>query len=453
MQKDDDAICALSTPVGKGAIGLIRVSGKDCHQLVQNCLYHKKPPGRSMARNFFFDPTNQETLDEIMVVFFTSPASFTGQDSVELTFHGGGYILRKALSILYSQGVRAAEPGEFTRRAFLNGKIDLSRAEGIHDLIEAQSQEQWQAARVLTSGRLQKIIEALRENLLKALAYLEAQIDFPDEKETEDLDFKLVDGFVLDLMASISKLKAGYDSGRVAANGMQVVIWGRPNVGKSTLLNRLLDYERALVSDQPGTTRDYLEESCLLAGRLFRFVDTAGIRKTSSQIEAMGIEASERLVTKADLVLLLATADSSEEYKAMQEDAFPLEPQANHILRVWTKKDLYPCPEPLKAKGWLEIAAIDSISTLKDRLVAIMDERLGSFHADQEGISNARHLDCLTKAFANLERYNELRKDGGYEELLAFELQEANRHLSSIIGAISGDEILDQVFSTFCLGK
>ncbi len=450
LASDDDPICALATAPGKAAIALIRVSGTQGWPLVQACLRDIVfGPARVFKRASFIDPESGEVLDDIMVVFFKGPHSFTGQDAVELFFHGGPYIVRKALSILFAQGIRAAEPGEFTRRAFVNGKLDLSRAEGIHDLIEAQSKDQWQAARVLSSGRLFDLIESLREGLLKALAYLEAQIDFPDEKETSVLDMQMVDSLLLPVAQELVRLERGYNSGKVKAGGLRVVLWGKPNVGKSTLLNKLLDFERALVSPEAGTTRDYLEEGCLIAGRLFRFIDTAGIRTEASAVEAMGIANSMKLAQEADLVLVLAS--SKEETQNLGSLPF-----ANRLC-LWTKKDVCPMPEPLANEGWFAISAVDpeSIDLLKTKLVRFLDDKLGAFASDTTLITNERHLACIRKAQGCLERYQDLRKneEGIFEEMLAFELQEAARHLSAIIGTISGDEILDKVFSTFCIGK
>ncbi len=256
-----EAIAALATAPGASAVALIRMSGGGCIPLLEKLLSRRaKGPAtpRMMMMAQFMDPEHQTVVDELMVTVFQGPASFTGEDSAELYCHGGPYIVGRILHILYAHGFRSAEPGEFTRRAFLHGKMDLSSAEGIKQLVEAQTEQQWLAARQLATGRFARTIEDLRASVVESMAYLAARIDFPDEGDTQDVDLSMVRVRVEKVMQRIQKLEDSYGSGRVASQGLMVTILGRPNMGKSTLMNTLLGKERAIVTEHAGTTRDYL---------------------------------------------------------------------------------------------------------------------------------------------------------------------------------------------------
>jgi tRNA modification GTPase len=439
--KAEGPIVAVASGTG-GAIAVLRVSGPDVIALCARCLPFLAG-ARVMRYGRFLDPASGETLDDVMAAAFPGPRSFTGEDSVEIFCHGGPYVIRRLLSTLYALGIRAAEPGEFTRRAFLNGKLDLTAAEGVRALVEAESEHQWKAARHLATGKLKDAIDALRTQLVEAMAYLEAQIDFPDEGDTAHLHTDAVKTRVTAVRASIERLLATYDDGKVAARGLSVALLGEPNAGKSTLMNALLGRERAIVSDIAGTTRDYLEEPCLIEGRLIRLFDMAGVRDdTTDTIEQIGVATARRLAAEADLVLFLAPSDRA---------TAPAAPPFAHV-KVVTKSDL---PLPAWAdSSWLPISVHSSsgLAALRSLLASSVDSHVSALREDVF-ITSARHAHALRSSLTSLDAFFTSLAAGAYEELLAFELQTAARALEQIIGRLDSEDILDKVFSEFCIGK
>jgi tRNA modification GTPase len=395
------------------------------------------------------DPSSGELVDDVVVVYFAGPQSFTGQDTVEIFCHGGPYVIQRILSLLYRAGARAAQPGEFTKRALLAGKLDLTAAEGIRDLVEAQSRQQWLSGRQLYSGKLKSQIDHLRREVVGAMAYLEAMIDFPDEGDTQGVNLGQVRQRLLRVTTDIQQLKNTFQSGQVASRGLMVALAGAPNAGKSTLLNELLGKDRAIVSAIPGTTRDYIEESCLIDGRLIRLVDTAGIRETTDQIEKAGVQLSSSLIAEADVVLALTAADCSPEDRRALSDA--LEPYASKIVGITTKIDKH---RPSWSRDALAISCHsgEGLATLRQKLSAIVDQHTGSLE-EKPFLTSLRQQTALTSASAALERFCRQDQAGAGHEVLAFELQEAARALSYVIGDVSSEDILDKVFSEFCIGK
>ena len=410
----------------------------------------KNPEPRKSYLYKFIDPESNETIDEPLVLYFKGPNSFTGEDSVEIHCHGGPYIVQNILRVLFSNGIRIAEPGEFTKRAFLNGKMDLTEAEGIKELVDANSKQEFIAARQLSSGKFAKTIEDLRSEIIGAMAYLEARIDFPDEGDTRDVELQHVRERALRVLERLNKLDLSYDSGRVAANGLMVSIVGAPNMGKSTLMNYLLRDERAIVTDIAGTTRDYLEERCLVNGRLIRLVDTAGVRETDEVVEKIGVERSLKLAEKSDLVLMLiaSTAEASEiEYckswmKKLGEDK---------CILVETKSDL-------SGSNIADASLSISCKTESglDALEKLLADKVDGYIGDLESepfVSSARHHEAILKAKTFVENFFSADSDGQYEEMLAFELLSASKALYSIIGSVENDDVLERIFSEFCVGK
>lgn len=390
-------------------------------------------------------------LDEPLVATFVAPASYTGEDSAELFLHGGPYVARKVLETLWAGGFRPAEPGEFTRRAFLNGKLDLTAAEGIKALAEASSEQEWLAARQLATGRLKDAIEVLRAKLVEAMAYLEAQIDFPDEGDTAHLGRSDARVRAVAVHEEVQRLVATYDSGKIASQGLMVTLAGEPNAGKSTLMNELLGKERAIVTPIAGTTRDYLEERCLVKGRLIRLIDTAGIRDGGDTVERMGIERAKSLIRESDLTLLLVPADASR-YAVAAADAWLKELKPTSVLKILTKADL---ERPTWAtKEWLSLSCSSGLGldALRAKLVAAVDASIGKL-GEATFVTTARHVDSLRLASEALERYFGADAAGGYDEMLAFELQQAARALRGIVGDVGVEDILDKVFGDFCIGK
>ncbi|NRA45808.1 MAG: tRNA uridine-5-carboxymethylaminomethyl(34) synthesis GTPase MnmE [Oligoflexales bacterium] len=461
LAHDEEPIVALSSGSAPCAIAILRLSGNKCHELILPFLKFAKNGNRpeygKMALCEFRQAQNGKVLDEPMVVFFKGPRSYTGQDSVELYLHGGTYIIQKAMELLLKNGFRSAEPGEFTRRAYLSGKLDLSQAEGIRELIHANSEHQWLAARQLAGGQLRNKIESLRSKLMESMAWLEARIDFPDEKETSAVEMQEVDSRVNEVAKAIESLRNSYDNGRVAASGLKVALFGKPNAGKSTLMNHLLGTSRALVTPIAGTTRDYLEEPCLINGRLIRLIDTAGIRESDCEIERLGIERSFELAESADIVLFMMAAN---------DDGSTLEQ-----FKTWTQKAGIPktiavlSKEDLGTPSWWHSFESQKIVTsfteqdqkglrdLQDALASQVDSYIKPLEEEQSFISNTRHKEALDRAYASLERYYQGRKAGAYEEMLAFELLDLTKQLGGVIGKVDSDDILGLVFGSFCVGK
>ena len=447
-------IAALATGPGASAVAMIRISGAGCHKLLRPCLAASAEqdwPHRELRLTSVVDPESKELIDDAMVVFFQGPRSYTGEDSAEIHCHGGPYVVRRILELLYRHGIRAAEPGEFTRRAFLNGKLDLTEAEGIKALVDAQSHQQWLAARHLTTGRLRAAIDELRTILIGALAYLAAQIDFPDEGDTAHLNLDPVRQRVNQASAAIKTLIGSYDDGRVASQGLTVALFGAPNVGKSTLMNELLGRERAIVTAIAGTTRDYLEESCLIEGRLLRLIDMAGIRESTDPIEAMGVKTARRLAREADLVLFLVPADQLTD-PTPQIDQWIAELSPRSHLCIATKVDL---AQPSWPGNWLGISSHTAagMTEFKAALTAQVDNHVGHLTGEQAFVTSARQANALRNASEGLAKFNAADTAGAYEELLAFELQQAVSALKGIIGEVGTEDVLDKVFGDFCVGK
>lgn len=449
---DEQVIAALASGSGPGAVGVIRVTGKGCWQLLGPCLQRDSQDVATPRRTYlcqFIDPSTQDIVDETITVFFKGPRSFTGQDTVEIFCHGGPYIIQRILSVIYALGARPAQPGEFTKRALLSGKIDITSAEGLKELIECQSRQQWVAGRQLYQGKLRNQIDALRKEIIGALGYLEAMIDFPDEGDTQHVQLEHVISRVGGVQKLIVELNSTFKSGQVASRGLMVALAGAPNAGKSTLLNHLLGKNRAIVSEVAGTTRDYLEESCLIDGRLIRLVDTAGIRSTDDKIERDGIAMSRQLLSEADVVLALYPTDSSE---AERETIKSFVTSLNRpVISLLTKSDL---ASPEWARTLLSISCKSGagIELFKKRLVELVDQATGSLE-ERPFITSTRQSSALSSAEVSLEKFQQAVTSGAGHEMLAFELQEAIRALSSIVGDITSDDVLDVIFRDFCIGK
>ncbi len=452
MLRPDDGfpIVALASGSGPGAVGVIRLSGVNCWDVIGPSLGGISAiKERTTSLRTFNDPKTGEAVDDLVVVFFKGPHSFTGQDTVELYCHGGAYIIQRILGILYNQGARPAQAGEFTKRALLNGKLDLTAAEGIRDLVEAQSRQQWLAGRQLYTGRLKDGIDSLRQEVIGSMAYLEAMIDFPDEGDTAHVALDDVRRRLNKVSGTLKSLISTFQSGHVASRGLMVALVGAPNAGKSTLLNTLLGKQRAIVSAVAGTTRDYIEEPCLIDGRLIRLVDTAGIRDTSDSIEQEGVALSRKILEEADVVISLCAADSTEIDRA--SITADLSASRKSFIAVVTKADL---TIPAWARSELAISCKSGagIDQLKNKLMGIVDTHLQGLE-ERPFLTSLRQQQALLKASDSLDKFFQQDKDHAGHEMLAFELQESARAMSSVIGDISNEDILDKVFSEFCIGK
>ena len=451
-----DPICALATANGMGAIAVIRVSGKNSNHLVSKAfskdlsslLSHTVHLGWMLS-------ASGERLDEVLATLFDHGKSFTGEESVELACHGSPYIQQLLLQRLVEVGCRLAEPGEFTKRAFLNGRLDLSQAEAVADLIASQSKQAHQVALQQLRGRFSSELQQLREQLINFAALIELELDFAEE-DVEFAERRALKNLVSDVLQMVQRLAASFELGNAIKNGVPVAIVGAPNTGKSTLLNQLLGEERAIVSNIAGTTRDVIEEVLNIEGIQFRLIDTAGIRETTETIEALGIERSQQKIEQAKIILCLADSGDASNLQETQEwvqSLKTLHPDKN-ILLILNKADLKTTVNLNNQEEVLQISALtgEGILELKNKLVQLT---LGDFSIQDETIvSNARHHAALLHTAAALERAQEGLQGYTTADFIAMDIREAMRQLGHITGQIDIDtDILGTIFSKFCIGK
>ncbi len=450
-----DPICALATANGMGAIAVIRVSGAGVKALVSKGFSKDLSALASHSVHLgWMLSASGERLDEVLVTLFDHGKSFTGEESVELACHGSPYIQQLLLQRLVELGCRFAEPGEFTKRAFLNGRLDLSQAEAVADLIAAQSKQAHQVALQQLRGRFSSELQQLREQLINFAALIELELDFAEE-DVEFADRSSLKQLVASVLQMVRRLAASFELGNAIKQGVPVAIVGAPNTGKSTLLNQLLGEERAIVSDIAGTTRDVIEEVLNIEGIQFRLIDTAGIRQTTETIEALGIERSQQKIEQAKIVLCLADSGDLTNLQETQEwvqSLFTLHPD-KHILLIQNKADLANSTN-LNQQEVLQISALTGtgISELKEKLVKLV---LGDFSIQDETIvSNARHHAALQQTAAALDRAQAGLDGQTTADFIAMDIREAMRQLGQITGQIDVDtDILGTIFSKFCIGK
>ena len=448
MMEGRDTIAAVATPPGRGGIGIVRLSGPGSGRIAR-CVVGGLPPPH-LARLRTFRNAKGESVDRGLVLYKPGPGSYTGEDTVELQGHGGPVVTGMVLDCALRAGARVARPGEFSERAFLNGRLDLSQAEAVADLIESASEQAAKSAMRSLEGAFAERLRAHVEELMDVRAYVEAAIDFPEE----EIDFlaepelaKRLESLRLALSATL----AGAQQGRVLRDGLGVVIAGAPNVGKSTLMNRLSGRDAAIVTDIPGTTRDTLHETLHFDGLPVRLTDTAGLRAGADVVERIGVDRARAAVADADAVLHLVD-DRSPETPA---DSLPEVSSAQTLLRVHNKIDLTgarPGPDDGADPPVLRISARtgEGLSALRDRLKAVAGYRSGE---DGLFIARRRHVEALEEAAVAVERGSAQLAEAGAGELLAEDLREAQHALGRITGAVSSDDLLAQIFSSFCIGK
>ncbi len=458
----EDTIAAIGTPIGKGAIGIVRISGKKALKILKELFRTKKGERKETfeERKMYYGLVVnefEEPIDEVLAVYMKGPRSFTGEDVVEIHSHGGIVVVRKILREVLKKGARLAEPGEFTMRAFINGKIDLTQAEAINQLIEAKSEVEAKVALKQLEGNLSKKIEELRDNLLELKAYIEAAVDFPEE-EIEILEKGQVKGKILEALDKLKKLIESYEEGKLIREGIKVAIVGRPNVGKSSLLNALLKEERAIVTEIPGTTRDIIEESITLKGIPLRLIDTAGIRETLEKVERIGIKRSLEKLREADVILFVV--DGS---KGLTEEDLKI---LNHlkgkenVIAVVNKRDLglkVKCSDLKGFKKCVEVSAKEEkgIEELTEKILElVMIEPEAVLGKEEPLITSERQKRLLEEAKGALERVLK-SLDEGFEspEFLSIDLNEALEKLGMIVGKITTEDMFDIIFSRFCIGK
>jgi tRNA modification GTPase len=446
-----DTIAAISTAFGEGAVALLRVSGPEAVRIVQTLWQGRRPLAAVTSRVATLGTLREgETkLDDVLVTVFRAPHSYTGEDVVEIAGHGGILVSRRVLEALLRAGARAANPGEFTQRAYLNGKMDLTQAEAVMDLISAQTDLALRAANEQLEGRLGHRIRALREQILEILAHVEAFIDFPDEDIDPDTD-ALLRGRISRALAEAQALLATAAQGRVLREGVRTVIFGAPNVGKSSLLNLLLGHERAIVSHHPGTTRDVLEETINLRGIPLRLVDTAGVRDTQDEVERAGIERTRRQLERADVRLRVLDASRA---PGEQDLSDPIgEASRAPEIRILNKTDLGEhaawAGEPAVRMSCLRGEGLDELAEAVLRAVTA-----GAAPTDWSCAINARHANCLERCSEFLRASERAFDDGLSPEFIAEELRAAMEAVGDIVGRADTEEILGVIFSRFCIGK
>lgn len=442
-------ICAISTPYGSGGIAIVRVSGESAIQIVDSLFHGRKSLMEAGAYTIHYGelikPVNEEVLDQVLVSIFRTPHSFTGEDVVEIACHGSLYIQQTLLQWLVDAGCQMAKAGEFTQRAFLNGKMDLTEAEAVADLIAAQTKAEKDLALSQLRGGISNELATLRERLLTITSLIELELDFADHEELEFADRSQLNELADEIDTKIGCLVASFKTGNAIKQGIPVAIIGAPNVGKSTLLNALLGEERAIVSDIQGTTRDTIEDTLVLGGMLFRFIDTAGLRQTDDTIESMGIERSRQAAHKAAVIIHLL--DASQPIDTLAELN---EISDKKIIHVYNKVDLTPSFET--KEGTIAISAKrGNIDRLREELVTFAAEQCHTHNAVT--ISNTRHYEALVRAQEAIRRVQDGLQMQISGEFLSMDLQDCLIALGEITGKISSQEVLNNIFSKFCIGK
>ncbi|KYO67242.1 tRNA uridine-5-carboxymethylaminomethyl(34) synthesis GTPase MnmE [Thermovenabulum gondwanense] len=458
----EDTIAAISTPMGEGGIGIIRISGEESFNIAKKLFYPKskisfeemKP--RTMYLGNIYDDLEKYVVDEVLMVKFKAPNSYTAEDMVEIHSHGGFTAVRKILNLVLRNGARLAQPGEFTKRAFINGRIDLSQAEAVIDIIRAKTDKALKVAVDQLKGKISEKIKEIMDSLLSVIALVEANIDFPEEEIPEaspDIILKNISYNIERL--NYLKEKAG--AGKILREGISTVIVGKPNVGKSSLLNSLLMEKRAIVTEIPGTTRDVIEEYINVKGIPIKIIDTAGIRDTKDPVEKIGVERAMEKVEGAELVLFVVDASGEleeEDYKIMENI------KEKRLLIIFNKIDLGQKIDEKKVKEHLPGKRVVKISALRDEGIELLREEIYELIVNEVGsleegiiITAQRHIEAINKAIESLKEAKITVENNLPMEISAIYIREAWEYLGEITGDSVKEDILDAIFENFCIGK
>ncbi|KKF60098.1 tRNA uridine-5-carboxymethylaminomethyl(34) synthesis GTPase MnmE [Streptococcus uberis] len=456
ITKEFDTITAISTPLGEGAIGIVRLSGSEALAIAKKVFKGKDleaVASHTINYGHILDPEKNEILDEVMVTVMKEPKTFTREDVVEINTHGGIAVTNEILQLLIKNGARMAEPGEFTKRAFLNGRVDLTQAEAVMDIIRAKTDKAMNIAVKQLDGSLKELINSTRQEILNTLAQVEVNIDYPEYDDVEEMTTALMREKTQEFQNLLEQLLRTAKRGKILREGLSTAIIGRPNVGKSSLLNNLLREEKAIVTDIAGTTRDVIEEYVNIKGVPLKLVDTAGIRDTDDIVEKIGVERSKKALNEADLVLLVLNA--SESLTEQDRVLLDLSKESNRIILL-NKTDL---PQAIEKdqipEEYIEISVLknENIDQIEDRINDLFFENAGLVEQDATYLSNARHISLIEQAVQSLQAVNEGLEMGMPVDLLQVDLTRTWEILGEITGDAAPDELITQLFSQFCLGK
>lgn len=456
ITREFDTIAAISTPLGEGAIGIVRLSGTDSFKIAKKIFKGKdlnSMASHTLNYGHIVDPDKDEILDEVMVGAMRSPKTFTREDIIEINTHGGIAVTNEILQLVIREGARLAEPGEFTKRAFLNGRVDLTQAEAVMDIIRAKTDKAMNIAVKQLDGSLSDLINNTRQEILNTLAQVEVNIDYPEYDDVEEATTEIIREKTTEFEALLTNLLKTARRGKILREGISTAIIGRPNVGKSSLLNNLLREEKAIVTDIEGTTRDVIEEYVNINGVPLKLVDTAGIRETEDIVERIGVERSRKALKEADLVLLVLNA--SEPLTDQDRQLLEISQDSNRIILL-NKVDL---PQQIELDeipaDHIKISVLknQNINQIEDRINALFFENAGLVEQDATYLSNARHISLIEKAVESLQAVNEGLAMGMPVDLLQVDLTRTWEILGEITGDAAPDELITQLFSQFCLGK
>lgn len=462
ITQEFDTIAAISTPPGEGAISIVRLSG-DQAVAIADGIYHMgqkrltQVPSHTIHYGHIVDPKNEKTLDEVMVTVLRAPKTFTREDIVEINCHGGMVVTNQILQLVLRCGARLAEPGEFTKRAFLNGRMDLSQAEAVMDLIRAKTDKAMDLALTQLDGNLSHLIRNLRQEILNTLAQVEVNIDYPEYDDVEELTTKLLLEKAQEVQGQIDGLLQTAQQGKILREGLSTAIIGRPNVGKSSLLNYLLDEEKAIVTEIAGTTRDVIEEYVNVRGVPLKLVDTAGIRETEDIVEKIGVERSKKALNEADLILLVL---NQSEPLADADRQLLRATQGSKRIILLNKTDLPQALDLAEVKQLTEDSEVFAISVREksgldqlENAIAALFFAGGTGEKDASYVSNSRHIALLEKSSQSLGEVVTGIAAGMPVDLVQIDMTRCWDYLGEIVGDSVQDELITQLFSQFCLGK
>lgn len=456
ITKEFDTIAAIATPLGEGAIGMIRLSGSGAFSIANTIFKGKnleKVASHTLNYGHIIDPKNQKILDEVMLGVMKAPKTFTREDVIEINTHGGIAVTNEILQLVIREGARLAEPGEFTKRAFLNGRVDLTQAEAIMDLIRAKTDKAMSVAVKQLDGSLSELINNTRQEILNTLAQVEVNIDYPEYDDVEEMTTALMREKTQEFEALLTQLLKTAKRGKILREGLSTAIIGRPNVGKSSLLNNLLREDKAIVTDIEGTTRDVIEEYVNINGVPLKLIDTAGIRETDDIVEQIGVERSRKALEEADLVLLVLNA--SEKLTPQDRELIKISQNTNRIILL-NKTDL---PEQIESQELpndvirISVLTNQNIDQIEERIKQLFFENAEIVEQDATYLSNTRHISLIEQAVESLQAVNQGLEMGMPVDLLQVDLTRTWQILGEITGDAAPDELITQLFSQFCLGK